>query len=235
MEMNTRLQVEHPVTEMVTGLDLVEWQVRVAAGEPLSRPPGRHRADRPRRSRPGSTPRIRRAASCPTGGDVLAVRRADGDGVRVDSGLRAGTVVGSDYDPMLAKVIAHGADRAEALRRLDRALAETAVLGVVTNVDFLRFLLADPDVVAGVLDTGLLDRRVGDYAAPTAGDDDFARRGRPPVADPLAEHDRYAPSTRGRCPRGWRVGEHAPPRCRGCGRGAAPTTSGSSAPRRRPP
>ena len=74
-----------------------------------------------------------------------------------------GTVVGSDYDPMLAKVIAHGADRPAALRALDRALAETAVLGVTTNVEFLRFLLADPDVAAGRLDTGLLDRRTPDY------------------------------------------------------------------------
>ena len=69
--------------------------------------------------------------------------------------------IGSDYDPMLSKVIAHGADRASALRLLDRALATTAVLGVVTNIEFLRFLLADPDVCAGRLDTGLIDRRIG--------------------------------------------------------------------------
>ncbi len=80
--------------------------------------------------------------------------------MRVDSGLARGTVVGSDYDPMLAKVIAHADDRAAALRALDRALADTAVLGVATNIEFLRFLLADPDVVAGRLDTGLLDRRI---------------------------------------------------------------------------
>ncbi|BBZ29547.1 acetyl/propionyl-CoA carboxylase subuit alpha [Mycolicibacterium madagascariense] len=208
MEMNTRLQVEHPVTEMVTGIDLVEWQVRIAAGERLTLTQddvvlsghaieARVYAEDPAHG------------FLPTGGDVLAVREPTGVGVRVDSGLRAGTVVGSDYDPMLAKVIAHGADRAEALRRLDRALAETAVLGVVTNVDFLRFLLADPDVVAGVLDTGLLDRRVGDFAAPAAGDDEFAA---------AAAHRwlRRWPSATGdvvvdpwSVPSGWRIGERA--------------------------
>src|SRR6185437_11033033 len=94
-------------------------------------------------------------------------------GVRVDSGLIAGTVIGSDYDPMLSKIIAYGADRPSALRLLDRALASTAVLGVVTNIDFLRFTLADPDVIEGKLDTGLLDRRVGDFAATQPTDDDL--------------------------------------------------------------
>ncbi|WP_433606626.1 acetyl/propionyl/methylcrotonyl-CoA carboxylase subunit alpha [Prescottella agglutinans] len=170
MEMNTRLQVEHPVTEMVTGLDLVEWQVRIAAGEPLGFTQdditltghaieARVYAEDPARG------------FLPTGGRVLGLTDPAGVGVRVDSGLHDGTVVGSDYDPMLAKVIAHGDDRAEALRRLDRALADTAVLGVVTNVDFLRFLLADEDVRAGRLDTGLLDRRVSDFHAPVVDDD----------------------------------------------------------------
>ncbi|PTR31401.1 acetyl-CoA/propionyl-CoA carboxylase, biotin carboxylase, biotin carboxyl carrier protein [Rhodococcus sp. OK519] len=170
MEMNTRLQVEHPVTEMVTGLDLVEWQVRTAAGEVLGFTQGdvtltghaieaRVYAEDPARG------------FLPTGGTVLGLREPTGTGVRVDSGLRHGTVVGSDYDPMLAKVIAHGDDRDEALRRLDRALADTAVLGVVTNIGFLRFLLTDEDVRAGRLDTGLLDRRVGDFHAATPTDD----------------------------------------------------------------
>ncbi|CAM2828733.1 acetyl/propionyl/methylcrotonyl-CoA carboxylase subunit alpha [Prescottella defluvii] len=170
MEMNTRLQVEHPVTEMVTGHDLVEWQVRIAAGEPLGFAQGDvtltgHAIE----ARVYAEDPIR--GFLPTGGTVLGIAEPLGAGVRVDSGLHAGTVVGSDYDPMLAKVIAHGADRDEALRRLDRALADTAVLGVVTNIDFLRFLLADEDVRAGRLDTGLLDRRVGDYRAPLADDD----------------------------------------------------------------
>ncbi len=127
-------------------------------------------------------------------------------GVRIDSGLSAGMVVGSDYDPMLAKVIAYGPDRAAALRTLDRALADTAVLGVVTNVEFVRFLLADPDVVAGRLDTGLLDRRAADFVAAEPSDEQFVaaaafrwlRRFPAPGAD-LWE-----------MPSGWRVGRRAP-------------------------
>jgi acetyl-CoA/propionyl-CoA carboxylase, biotin carboxylase, biotin carboxyl carrier protein len=94
----------------------------------------------------------------PTGGTVLALREPSGPGVRVDSGLSEGMTVGSDYDPMLAKVVAWGPDRTTALRRLDAALAGTAVLGVTTNVAFLRELLRDPDVRAGRLDTGLAER-----------------------------------------------------------------------------
>src|SRR5207249_496998 len=88
-----------------------------------------------------------------------------GPGVRVDSGIAAGSVVGSDYDPMLAKVIAHGADRAEALGRLDVALRDTVLLGVGTNTGFLRALLADPDVRDARLDTGLVGRRLADWTA----------------------------------------------------------------------
>ncbi|WP_082899837.1 acetyl-CoA carboxylase biotin carboxylase subunit [Rhodococcus phenolicus] len=209
MEMNTRLQVEHPVTELVTGLDLVEWQVRVAAGEPLGFAQdditltghaieARVYAEDPARG------------FLPTGGTVLGLEEASGTGVRVDSGLREGTVVGSDYDPMLSKVIAHGPDRASALRRLDRALSETAVLGVVTNIDFARFLLADPDVKAGALDTGLLDRRLGDYEAPGTPDEVLVAAAahhwlrRWPVATTAAPVD---PWDR---PSGWRIGAAAP-------------------------
>lgn len=96
----------------------------------------------------------------PTGGTVLAVHEPSGDGVRVDSWLAPGAVIGSNYDPMLAKVIAWGPDRAAALHRLDRALADTAVLGVGTNTAFLRGLLADEDVRSGRLDTELVDRRL---------------------------------------------------------------------------
>src|SRR6516164_2306235 len=151
MEMNTRLQVEHPVTELVTGLDLVEWQIRVAAGEKLiamsamngHAVEARVYAEDPARG------------FLPTGGTVLTLRDPTGDRIRVDSGLAEGTTVSSLYDPMLAKVIAWGPDRATALRRLDGALAGTAVLGVTTNIAFLRELLADPDVRAGRLDTSL--------------------------------------------------------------------------------
>ncbi|MFJ1760728.1 acetyl-CoA carboxylase biotin carboxylase subunit [Amycolatopsis sp. NPDC088138] len=164
MEMNTRLQVEHPVTELVTGLDLVEWQVRVAAGEHLSiaqedvvlnghAVEARVYAEDPARG------------FIPTGGTVLAVHEPSGDGVRVDSWMTPGAVIGSNYDPMLAKVIAWGPDRAAALHRLDRALADTALLGVGTNTAFLRGLLADADVRAGRLDTELVDRRLSDLVS----------------------------------------------------------------------
>jgi acetyl-CoA/propionyl-CoA carboxylase, biotin carboxylase, biotin carboxyl carrier protein len=127
-------------------------------------------------------------------------------GVRVDSGLAAGMTIGSNYDPMLSKVIAHGPDRASALRILDRALADTAVLGVVTNIEFLRFLLADPDVVGGQLDTGLLDRRVGDFSAATPSDDDLiaAAAFRWLQAWDDATNDLWTH------PSGWRVGANAP-------------------------
>ena len=160
MEMNTRLQVEHPVTESVLGLDLVEWQLRVAAGEHLPWPDQ------------GSVPRPRGHAIearvyaedagrgfLPANGTVLSLlepRRLDH--VRVDSALRRGSVIGTEYDPMLAKVVAWGADRADALRRLHQALTSTAILGITTNVGFLARLVSHPAVVAGDLDTDLVER-----------------------------------------------------------------------------
>ncbi|MFC9117749.1 MULTISPECIES: acetyl/propionyl/methylcrotonyl-CoA carboxylase subunit alpha [Streptomyces] len=159
MEMNTRLQVEHPVTELVTGLDLVEWQLRVAAGERLA-----FGQDDVRLT--GHAVEARLCAEdpargfLPSGGTVLRLREPQGDGVRTDSGLTEGTEVGSLYDPMLSKVIAYGPDRATALRRLRAALAGTVTLGVQTNAGFLRRLLAHPAVVSGELDTGLVEREV---------------------------------------------------------------------------
>jgi acetyl-CoA/propionyl-CoA carboxylase, biotin carboxylase, biotin carboxyl carrier protein len=201
MEMNTRLQVEHPVTEAVTGLDLVEWQLRVAAGDKLTLVQddielnghaieARVYAEDPARG------------FLPTGGQVLGVLEPTGPGVRVDSSLLAGTTVGSDYDPMLSKVIAHGADRDEALLRLDRALAHTAVLGVQTNIEFLRFLLADERVRAGDLDTALLDERVVDFEPLPAPDDVLAAAG-------LYRQWALARHAQGKlwaAPTGWRVG-----------------------------
>ncbi|MFG2504121.1 acetyl-CoA carboxylase biotin carboxylase subunit [Streptomyces rubiginosohelvolus] len=157
MEMNTRLQVEHPVTELITGLDLVEWQLRVASGEQLPYAQeditltgwaieARVCAEDPSRG------------FLPSGGTVLALREPQGGGVRTDSGLSEGVPVGSLYDPMLSKVIAYGPDRATAIRKLRAALADTVILGVPTNAGFLRRLLAHPDVVAGNLDTGLVER-----------------------------------------------------------------------------
>ncbi|MET4924129.1 acetyl-CoA carboxylase biotin carboxylase subunit [Streptomyces sp. PSRA5] len=157
MEMNTRLQVEHPVTELVTGLDLVEWQLRVAAGERLP-------FTQEDITLTGHAIEARICAEdpargfLPSGGRVLSLREPGGDGVRTDSGLSEGTEIGSLYDPMLSKVIVHAPDRATALRRLRAALAETVTLGVPTNAGFLRRLLAHPAVVAGELDTGLVER-----------------------------------------------------------------------------
>ncbi|MDX3534966.1 acetyl/propionyl/methylcrotonyl-CoA carboxylase subunit alpha [Streptomyces sp. MB09-01] len=157
MEMNTRLQVEHPVTELITGLDLVELQLRVAAGERLG-------FDQSEVRLTGHAIEARVCAEdpargfLPSGGTVLALSEPDGGAVRTDSGLTAGVPVGSTYDPMLSKVIAYGPDRASALRLLRGALADTVILGVQTNAGFLRRLLAHPDVVSGDLDTGLVER-----------------------------------------------------------------------------
>jgi acetyl-CoA/propionyl-CoA carboxylase biotin carboxyl carrier protein len=168
MEMNTRLQVEHPVTEAVLGLDLVEWQVRVAAGERLpwaGGTPTRH----------GHAIEARIYAEDPGRGFLPAagiVARLDEPDqrphVRVDSGLSEGTVVGTAYDPMLAKVIAWGEDREGALARLQAALTATEILGVTTNVGFLRRLAEHPDVVAGRLDTELVDRIGPELLGPLA-------------------------------------------------------------------
>jgi acetyl-CoA/propionyl-CoA carboxylase biotin carboxyl carrier protein len=196
--------VEHPVTEMVTGVDLVELQVGVAAGEklPIAQDDitmtGHAIEARVYAEDPAS-------GFLPTGGTVLDLTEPHGPGVRVDSGLRAGTVVGSDYDPMLAKVVAYAADRPAALRALDRALTNTAVLGVTTNVEFLRFLLADPDVVAGRLDTGLLDRRTTDFAPLQPGDDEL-------IAAAAYKWLRSWPVPAGNLwdvPSGWRIGQRA--------------------------
>ena len=157
MEMNTRLQVEHPVTEQITGLDLVELQVRIAAGEPLPLAQsdvvltGHSIEARVYAEDPA-------AGFLPTGGRVEQVVHPHGDGIRVDSSLADGLEVAIDYDPMLAKVIAWGADREQARRRLVRALDETVVLGFPTNVEFLKLLLEETSVVAGALDTGLIAR-----------------------------------------------------------------------------
>jgi acetyl-CoA/propionyl-CoA carboxylase biotin carboxyl carrier protein len=202
MEMNTRLQVEHPVTEMVYDVDLVEAQLRIAAGEERPWP------DRIRPVGHAVEARIYAedpaAGFLPTGGRVLALHEPSD--VRVDSGIATGSVVGSDYDPMLAKVIAYGADRAEAMRRLDAALRDTVLLGLDTNIGFLRALLADPDVRAGRLDTGLVGRRLADLTAADLPADVLAAAAAHallalepagPVVDPFD------------VPGGWRVGEPA--------------------------
>ena len=165
MEMNTRLQVEHPVTELVYGLDLVALQLQVAAGERLP-------FTQAELQMTGHAVEVRVYAEdpsrgfLPTGGTVELFAVPDVPGVRVDSGIESGSVVGSSFDPMLAKVIAWGEDRSQALARLDRALAGTSVLGVTTNIAFLRRLLSDASVRAGDLDTGLVERELDALVAP---------------------------------------------------------------------
>jgi acetyl-CoA/propionyl-CoA carboxylase, biotin carboxylase, biotin carboxyl carrier protein len=165
LEMNTRLQVEHPVTECITGMDLVEQQIRIAAGERLP-------VDQSDISLDGHAIEARLYAEDPSrgflpqAGTVLGLVEPSGPGIRVDSSLAVGTVVGSDYDPMLAKIIAWAPTRETARARLAGALGHTAVLGVTTNAAFLRALLNDADVVAGKLDTGLIERRGDEFTAP---------------------------------------------------------------------
>ncbi|MEU0353765.1 acetyl/propionyl/methylcrotonyl-CoA carboxylase subunit alpha [Streptomyces cyaneofuscatus] len=205
MEMNTRLQVEHPVTELITGLDLVEWQLRVASGEQLPYAQrditltgwaieARVCAEDPSRG------------FLPSGGTVLALREPQGGGVRTDSGLSEGVPVGSLYDPMLSKVIAYGPDRATAIRKLRAALADTVILGVPTNAGFLRRLLAHPDVVSGNLDTGLVEREAESLVPDGVPDEVYAaaaavrREALAPRPDAEGWTDPFS------VPSGWRTG-----------------------------
>ncbi|MFY3307834.1 acetyl/propionyl/methylcrotonyl-CoA carboxylase subunit alpha [Achromobacter ruhlandii] len=163
MEMNTRLQVEHPVTEMITGHDLVEWQLRVAAGQPL---PARQEdlrihghaieariyAENPEK---GFLPSIGTLAYL---GLPAHVAFANGD-IRVDGGVRTGDTITPFYDPMIAKLIVHGADRDQARARMLQALAQTQAVGVQTNVAFLSRLMRDSAFAAADLDTGLIERQ----------------------------------------------------------------------------
>ena len=159
LEMNTRLQVEHPVTELVTGRDLVADQLRIAAGEHL----GFNQDDADRaRAAGGHAVEVRLYAEDPETGFLPSAGRVEAlewpAGVRVDSGIEAGAVIDTHFDPMLAKVIAGGRSRAEALAALERALGETLVLGVVTNLRFLRWLVAAPVVRAGEARIDTLER-----------------------------------------------------------------------------
>ncbi|MCX3058814.1 ATP-binding protein [Streptomyces beihaiensis] len=212
MEMNTRLQVEHPVTELVTGIDLVEWQLRVAAGErlPFTQADITLTGHAVEARLCAETVSVKEGSRgfLPSGGTVLALQEPDGDGVRTDSGLTEGTEVSSLYDPMLAKIIAYGPDRATALRRLRAALARTVTLGVPTNAGFLRRLLAHPAVTAGELDTGLVEREMDGLVESEVPPEIYAAAGAlrqkalaapasPGWADPFARPD------------GWRLGGEA--------------------------
>jgi 3-methylcrotonyl-CoA carboxylase alpha subunit len=158
MEMNTRLQVEHPVTEMVTGQELVEWQLRVAAGERLP-------ATQEALGISGHAIEVRVYAEdpsrdfMPSTGRLLHLRQPrESAEVRVDTGVRQGDTITPNYDPMIAKLIVHGADRAAAVRRLAAALDEYEVVGVRTNLPLLRAIAAHPDFARGELDTGFIAR-----------------------------------------------------------------------------
>jgi len=159
MEMNTRLQVEHPVTEAITGLDLVEWQFRVAAGEPLPLSQGEVRLN-------GHAAEARLYAEdpekgfLPSTGRLVALEFPTGEGIRIDAGVTAGSEVTPYYDPMIAKLIAHGKDRAEALDRLGAALAHTRVAGPRTNLAFLTALVNAEGFRGEAFDTGLIDRNL---------------------------------------------------------------------------
>jgi propionyl-CoA carboxylase alpha chain/3-methylcrotonyl-CoA carboxylase alpha subunit/acetyl-CoA/propionyl-CoA carboxylase biotin carboxyl carrier protein len=174
LEMNTRLQVEHPVTEMTTGLDLVAEQVAVAAGHPLAfgqddvRSNGhaieaRLYAEAPKRN------------FAPTTGKVLLLRYPQGDGVRVDSGIAQAQVITTAFDPMLAKIIVHGATRSEAIARACRAIDNLILLGCETNAAFLRRILGDVGFEAGEVHTGYLDEHP-DIARGAALDENVERQ-----------------------------------------------------------
>ncbi|MBT0956296.1 3-methylcrotonyl-CoA carboxylase [Alphaproteobacteria bacterium KMM 3653] len=157
MEMNTRLQVEHPVTEAITGVDLVEWQLRVASGAPLPMAQG----DIPLQGHAFEARLYAEdvpAGFLPATGTLTHLKF--GAGARADTGVRAGDVISPWYDPMIAKVITHGATRAEALSALERALSDTQVAGSVTNVVFLRRLARHAGFAAGEVDTGLIERDI---------------------------------------------------------------------------
>ncbi|OZI55091.1 acetyl/propionyl/methylcrotonyl-CoA carboxylase subunit alpha [Bordetella genomosp. 5] len=219
MEMNTRLQVEHPVTEMITGHDLVEWQLRVAAGEPL---PARQEDLRIQ----GHAIEARIYAENPEKGFLPSIGTlsylglpphtafARGD-IRVDGGVRMGDTITPYYDPMIAKLIVHGADRDQARARMIQALAQTQAVGVQTNVAFLTRLMRDEAFAAADLDTGLIERRratllpepqpVDDATLALASAAALVRQGlaapgdrapRDQAADPWGARD------------GWRLGDH---------------------------
>jgi 3-methylcrotonyl-CoA carboxylase alpha subunit len=161
MEMNTRLQVEHPVTEMITGLDLVEWQFRIAAGEALPL----------RQTEVPFAGHAVEARICaedpargflPSPGRISVFEPPTGNGIRVDAGVASGDTVPPDYDPMIAKIIAHGPTRNDALARLALALRDIVVAGPRVNTPFLRRLVEHPQFQAGRFDTGFIDRHLAE-------------------------------------------------------------------------
>ena len=171
MEMNTRLQVEHPVTEMITGFDLVEWQLRVASGEPI--PVGQKDI-----GQDGHAVEARLYAEdpardfLPAGGTLVDLDWPDGEGIRVDTGVREGDSIAVEYDPLIAKLVAHGPDRETALRRLHDALSALQLVGPLTNQAFLANVLAHPAFVAGDIDTNFIGEHLAELVPPFEPADD---------------------------------------------------------------
>ncbi len=166
LEVNTRLQVEHPVTELVTGLDLVQLQIRIAQGEPL--PLSQHEVEIS-----GHAIECRIYAEdpdngyFPSPGRITRLLRPSGPGIREDCGVYEGWVVPIDYDPLLSKLVAYAPTRDLAIQRLKRALDEYTICGIRSNLNLFRRILADPDFCAGNIDTGSLDRLLA-QTAPSA-------------------------------------------------------------------
>ena len=198
LEVNTRLQVEHPVTELVTGLDLVRWQVLVAEGHPLPLAQDKVRFR-------GHAVEVRLYAEDPANdflpatGTIALWREPAGDGVRVDAGIASADRISPYYDPLLAKLTAWGESRAEALRRLERALANTTLLGVRNNRDFLRRTLLHPAHLAGRLSTAFIARHAADLLTPSA-----PEHGIPPAAAIAVALLRLAPASHAEAPLHWR-------------------------------
>jgi acetyl-CoA carboxylase biotin carboxylase subunit len=172
LEMNTRLQVEHPVTEMISGFDLAAWQMRIAAGEPLP-------------FVQNAIPRNGHALECrvyaedpaqgflPSIGTLTTYKSPSGPGVRVDDGVESGSEITPYYDPMLAKVITWGQDRGEAIRKMERALREMVVLGVTTNIPYLLAILGEAQFRAGNTTTQYLDKHMAGWSPTSVPDDDM--------------------------------------------------------------
>jgi acetyl-CoA carboxylase biotin carboxylase subunit len=161
LEMNTRLQVEHPITEMVTGVDLVQWQIRIARGEKLDLDPESLLAPRAHALECRIYAEDPENGFLPSPGRIQGLRVPQGPGVRDDSGAYEGGEVPIFYDPMISKLITWGENRAHAIARMKRALAEYEVRGIRTTIPFFQWILDDEDFIAGRFDTTFIDRKIG--------------------------------------------------------------------------
>jgi acetyl-CoA carboxylase biotin carboxylase subunit len=190
LEMNTRIQVEHPVTELVTGVDLVQWQLRIAAGERL---PFRQEDLAPR----GWAIECRITSEdsangfLPSTGRVRYLHLPSGPGVRWDGGIEAGSDIGLFYDPMLAKLIVHAPDRAQAVARMHRALLELTIEGIETSRDFHLRVMEHPDFQSGDISIQWLEQHLDELTRTTPTDDE--RLIAAVAAALVAERDRAAP------------------------------------------